>query len=341
VCWGGGRGPGMLTIGLSAAAGYTLFLRPHGAGAGAAPRIVPTALFVMVSGMIHLLTITLRRRYRERDELLQEARQAERDRNEALERERAARATAEEASSAKDAFLAMLGHELRNPLTPIVNSLQLIKARGVAGTRDLEIMERQARHLTRLVDDLLDIERITRGKVELSRVRVEVADVVARSIEMASPLVELKRHALHVEAPRGLVVLGDEHRLAQALGNIVINAAKYTDPSGTLRVSARREGDRISVSVKDSGMGIAPELLPRLFDAFVQGPRTRDRAQGGLGLGLALARTLVQLHGGTVTAHSDGPGKGSEIVITLPAAPADRGADERSPLPHDEAQANA
>lgn len=234
-----------------------------------------------------------------------------------------ARAQAESASRAKDEFLAMLGHELRNPLSPIVTALQLIRLRrGGTATKELEVIERQVQHLVRLVDDLLDISRITRGKIQLKRAPVELAAIIAKAVEMASPLFEQRRHRLRVDVPRlGLRVYADETRLAQVVANLLTNAAKYTDVGGEIYLRAARGGSDALVTVKDSGMGIDPELLPRVFDLFVQGRQSIDRGQGGLGLGLTLVRSLVELHGGTVEARSDGPGQGSEFTIRLPAIP--------------------
>ena len=248
--------------------------------------------------------------------------EAAQERDELLAREQQARLEAEMASRAKDEFLAMLGHELRNPLSPMITALELMRMRGGdAFGRERTIIERQVQHLVRLVDDLLDISRITRGKVELKRRALELGDAVNSAIEMASPLLETRRHRLEAEVPRrGLVVEGDPDRLAQVVANLLTNAAKYTEPGGIVSVRAAREGGDVVVRVRDSGMGIAPELLPRVFDLFVQGHRALDRSQGGLGLGLAIVRTMVELHGGRVSADSAGPGKGSEFVVRLPAA---------------------
>jgi len=235
----------------------------------------------------------------------------------------------EAASRAKDEFLAMLGHELRNPLSPIATALQLMKLRGDSRTsREQQVIERQVNHLTRLVDDLLDVSKITRGKVELRKERVEVADVIAKAVEMASDLFEQRNHDLAIDvAEERLWVDGDPVRLAQVVANLLTNAARYTERGGKIVVSARREagksaGGDIVIRVEDNGSGISPELLPRIFDLFIQGHRSSDRAQGGLGLGLALVKNLVALHGGSVVALSDGPGKGSEFVIRLPPAAA-------------------
>jgi PAS domain S-box-containing protein len=231
-------------------------------------------------------------------------------------------AAAREASRRKDEFLALLGHELRNPLAPILTALELMKTEdGPAAIEARRVIERQAKHLVRLVDDLLDLSRITRGKVELALEDVEIAEVLEVAIEMTSPLLEQQAHELVVEAPRsGLAVRADTVRLAQVLQNLLSNSAKYTAPRGRISVRAMRDGQHVVVSVEDDGAGIAPELLPRLFDPFVQGARTIDRAQGGLGVGLTLVNSLVTLHGGRVEAHSEGVGKGTRMTVRLPAA---------------------
>jgi PAS domain S-box-containing protein len=232
------------------------------------------------------------------------------------------REAAESANRAKDEFLAMLGHELRNPLSPILTALQLMKLRGSdASERERTVIERQVTHLTRLVDDLLDVSRIARGKVELKEEIVEIAEIVAKAIEIASPLLEQRRHTLDVHVQRrGLTVKGDSTRLSQIVSNLLTNAAKYTPPGGHITIRTEEGDGEVVVRVRDSGLGIAPEVLPRVFDLFVQERQTIDRSQGGLGLGLTIVRNLVERHGGTVSANSEGPGKGSEFVVRLPRA---------------------
>jgi PAS domain S-box-containing protein len=233
--------------------------------------------------------------------------------------EQRAREGAEAANRAKDEFMAMLGHELRNPLSPILTALQMMKLRGdqVHG-KERAIIERQVRHLARLVDDLLDVSRITQGKIELHRDRVELSAIVAQAVEVASPLFEERVHRLFTDVPDDLSVLGDEHRLTQVLSNLLTNAAKYTPPGGRIDVIARAENGNAVITVKDTGKGIPPDLLSRVFDLFVQGYRTPERSGGGLGLGLSIVRMLVSMHGGQVSASSDGPGKGSAFTVTLP-----------------------
>ncbi|PTL82795.1 ATP-binding protein [Vitiosangium sp. GDMCC 1.1324] len=236
-----------------------------------------------------------------------------------------ARREAESANRAKDEFLAMLGHELRNPLAPILTALQLMRLRGSDATeRERTIIERQVKHLVRLVDDLLDVSRVTRGKIELKREKLELAEVVAKAIEQTSPLLEQRRHELTVDVPRnGLRLDADPTRLAQAFSNLLTNAAKYTEPGGRISVVASREGSEAVIKVRDNGTGISPEILPRVFDLFVQEGQSLDRSQGGLGLGLAIVRSMVTLHGGQVSAHSEGKGRGSEFTVRLPMVEAE------------------
>jgi PAS domain S-box-containing protein len=233
----------------------------------------------------------------------------------------ALRAEAEVASRAKDEFLAMLGHELRNPLAPILTTLQLMRLRRGDGLeKERAIIERQAEQLVRLIDDLLDVSRITRGKIELKRERVELAEVVAKAIETAGPLLEQRKHQLTVNVPRDLVVDGDAARLTQVIVNLLTNAAKYTEHAGRVTVDGARNGDEAVLHVCDSGIGMSPELLPKIFNMFTQERQPIDRSQGGLGLGLAIVRSLVEMHGGNVTAHSRGNGFGSTFSVRLPAA---------------------
>lgn len=243
-----------------------------------------------------------------------------------VEHERAALLEAAEAANrAKDEFLAMLGHELRNPLAPIVTALHLMKLRGDSSfERERTVIERQVTHLTRLVDDLLDVSRIARGKVELKRAEIDAIDVVTRAVEVASPLLEERKHVLVLDVPRSLVLHGDAVRLVQVVSNLLTNAGKYTAPGGHITVSGSAEGDDVVLRVRDDGIGMTHDMLPRIFDLFTQGAQSIDRARGGLGLGLTIARNLVELHGGRVHAFSEGPGKGSELVVRLPGARAGR-----------------
>ncbi|MET0322379.1 MAG: ATP-binding protein [Duganella sp.] len=233
-------------------------------------------------------------------------------------------------SRIKDEFLAMLGHELRNPLAPIVTALKLMKLRhpGCSDTlHEQDVIQRQVDHLVRLVDDLLDVSRIASGKVELRKEDVALADVLNKAIEMAAPLIEQKHHRLLVDVPT-VRWHGDPARLAQVVSNLLSNAARYTPAGGHITLATRVRERCVQILVTDDGNGIPATLLPHIFDLFVQGSRKLDRAKGGLGIGLALVRNLVQMHGGTVQAYSGGEGRGSTFTITLPDSVA---ADEPAP----------
>jgi signal transduction histidine kinase len=232
----------------------------------------------------------------------------------------AARRTAESANRAKDEFLAMLGHELRNPLAPIVTALELMRMRG-GDSREQDIIERQVAHVARLVDDLLDVSRFARGKVRLEKRRTPLVTLVSRAIETASPLFEQHHQYLEVHVPHeGLDVTVDPDRISQAIANLLTNAAKYSGDSSRVTVTAERDGDLVRLRVRDEGVGIAPDMLSRVFDMFVQHRQPADRATGGLGLGLTIVKNLVELHGGAVSVRSEGPGRGSEFWIELPLA---------------------
>jgi PAS domain S-box-containing protein len=227
-----------------------------------------------------------------------------------------------DANRRKDEFLATLAHELRNPLAPIRNSLQILKMPRVdAATveRSREMMERQVHQLVRLVDDLLDVSRVMRGKIELRMERVELATVVARAVETVQPLIEAQGHELTVSLPPDSLPLhADPVRLAQVVGNLLTNAAKYTEPNGRIRMTALRDGSEAVLRVSDTGIGIAPDMLPHIFDLFVQVDHAATRSQGGLGIGLTLVKNLVDMHHGTVEAFSPGLTRGSEFVVRLP-----------------------
>ncbi len=246
---------------------------------------------------------------------------AEAERADLLGRERAARTEAEAASRAKDEFLAMLGHELRNPLAAIASASQVLE-RDVGGDanqhRLVAIVSRQAQHLSRMVDDLLDVSRVSSGKITLSRESVDLRDVAERAVAAFREAGRIARHALSVST-RSAVVHGDPTRLEQIVWNLLDNALKYTPPGGQVHLTVTGDENVATLRVRDTGVGIAPELLPHIFDLFVQARRSIDRAEGGLGLGLTLVRRLVELHGGAVTASSEGAGKGSEFVVRLPA----------------------
>ncbi|HEX8108291.1 MAG TPA: GAF domain-containing sensor histidine kinase, partial [Kofleriaceae bacterium] len=232
------------------------------------------------------------------------------DRAALFDSERAAREAARSADRTKDEFLAMLGHELRNPLAPITHALELMRLRNPQPHREREIVERQVRHMTRLVDDLLDVSRIARGKIELTRSRVELAAVIDDAIELVRPLADERRHALIVQADPELAIDGDRARVVQIVSNLLTNAVKYTPSGGRIELTARRQGGDAVVRCTDTGVGIPASLLPHIFEPFVQHGATIERAMGGLGLGLAIVRSLVRLHGGTAAVASAGEGKG-------------------------------
>ena len=228
----------------------------------------------------------------------------------------------EHADRQKNEFLSMLAHELRNPLAPIRSAVDVLRLctqhdSDVVWAQD--VIDRQVTHLVRLVDELLDVSRITRGKIRLEMGHLRLADVVAAAVETSRPLIEAGRHHLTVSVPEQPIwIHADEARLAQVLSNLLNNAAKYTPPGGTIWITASQGGEDAAISVRDTGVGIPPEMLSRVFDLFQQVDRSIDRSQGGLGIGLTLARRLVDMHGGSIEAKSEGPGRGSEFIVRLP-----------------------
>jgi PAS domain S-box-containing protein len=227
----------------------------------------------------------------------------------------------QEQDQRKDEFLAMLAHELRNPLAPIAAAADMLKF-GTANEervrRASEVISRQVRHMTSLVDDLLDVSRVTRGLIQLERSVIDPMALVASAVEQSRPLIEARRHVLAIEGDAGgASIVGDAVRLVQALVNLLNNAAKYTPPGGRIVLAAARQGSTLEIRVRDNGIGIDRALQPHVFDLFTQAERSPDRAQGGLGIGLALVKTIITLHGGNITVDSDGPGRGSVFTITL------------------------
>jgi len=223
----------------------------------------------------------------------------------------------------KDEFLATLAHELRNPLAPIRNAVQILTKRGddpAMVAQSCEVLDRQIRHIVRLMDDLLDVSRVGRGKITLQKAPIDVAQVVSAAVETSRPLIEACRHKLTISLPESpLFVEADAVRMAQVLSNLLNNAAKYTDDGGRIDLIAERVNGEVRLRVRDNGIGVAPEKLPQVFDMFAQVESATQRSQGGLGIGLTLARRLVEMHGGKIEAHSAGLGKGSEFVVRLPA----------------------
>jgi signal transduction histidine kinase len=251
---------------------------------------------------------------------------AARQKAQLLERAQAARQDAEAANESKDEFLAMLGHELRNPLAPLQTSLQLIRRRLPSSPvdRQLDVIERQASNLARIVDDLLEVSRIRLGKIELRKARLDLGKAVSRALDSQRDAIEARRHDVSISLPmRPIDVIADAVRIDQVLVNLLTNAVKYTDVGGRIWVSVDVVGDRAELKVRDNGIGISSDLKPRLFGLFEQGSRDLSRTQGGLGIGLTVVRRLIELHGGEIEVHSDGPGRGSEFVVRLPLAPAD------------------
>ena len=227
-----------------------------------------------------------------------------------------------EANRRKDEFLAILSHEFRNPLAAIASAAQLVKLElqeNEAGQQAIGIIERQAAGLAHMVDELLDISRISGGKLQLHRQRVELGEFLAHALEAAQPMIAARHHELSVTAPSEAIwVDADPHRLEQIISNLVVNAAKYTDPGGQIAIAAERHGNQVTLRISDNGGGILSEMLPRIFEPFVQVDRSLERSQGGLGIGLALVKRLVEMHGGKVEAFSEGIGKGSQFVVQLP-----------------------
>jgi signal transduction histidine kinase len=310
--------------------------------------IVPEILQAKVSMFVELYR---KRRQLQRMNQELEARVAERTADlEAIAAElRLSQEQLREANQRKDEFLAVLGHELRNPLGALRNGEQVLALKA-GGNPELlwccEVIGRQVQHLTRLVDDLLDVSRITRGKINLRWEHVDLADVVERAIEITRPLIEARGHSLSVHLPDPAPVIeGDPVRLAQVVGNLLDNAAKYTANGGEIALRVERvdepAGEGLRIRVRDTGRGIPPALLPRVFELFTQAPQTREESQGGLGVGLALARHVVEIHGGRIEAHSAGAGHGSEFIVHLPAggprtqaaARADADTSEKPPSP--------
>jgi PAS domain S-box-containing protein len=233
-----------------------------------------------------------------------------------------------EAAQRKDEFLALLGHELRNPLAPIQTALDVMQLRFPdLAVREREVIARQLKHMLRLVDDLLDLARVARGSVQLKREVLNLGETVQRAIEIASPMFEAKRHRLDVSVPSDLAIFADTIRFSQVITNLLTNAAKFTPPGGRISVRARAEAGEVELEVADNGAGIAADQLERIFQPFVQAGREQAGAYGGLGLGLALVKDLVTLHGGSVEAHSAGLGLGSRFLIRVPLSTQPRSAE--------------
>lgn len=272
----------------------------------------------------------------ERGRAAAERRAAEAEREMLLARAQEALQRAEEAGRSKDEFLAMLGHELRNPLAPMATALHLMARKGDPGTRmEREVMQRQVSHMKRLVDDLLDVSRITGKRLEMRMQPLQLSDLVRHAAQAVQPVLGLRRFTLEVEpGAEDLWVSGDEVRLGQVLNNLLGNAVKFTGPEGTIAMRLRRVGGEAEIAVVDTGLGMSPEVLLHVFDLFYQAPQGADRSRGGLGLGLAISRSLVEMHGGTIRAESPGEGHGAAFTVRLPVdeSPAEA-ADSTAPVP--------
>lgn len=326
AAWYGGLGPGLLATIVSAVLASYFFLDPRFSFYVSRPDELVGLVFFIVAGATA--------------SWLFEALHAARRRVE-IERERSSRAEAalREADRHKDEFIAVLSHELRSPLAPLSNALHIVQ---LADRHEhhidaaLQVMERQVQQITRLVDDLLDLNRVRRGTLSLRRERVDLAAVLRRAHEMSQPAMDAGGHELTLSLPaEPLHVDGDPERLAQVFSNLLNNAAKYTAWGGRVRVSAEREGGEAVVRVRDNGAGIPKDMLSKIFDMFTQVDGSLARSRSGLGIGLSVVRQLVELHGGRVQARSEGPGHGSEFIVRVPAAPAsDRraAADSRRPI---------
>ena len=285
-------------------------------------RVYKEAHLRIAEDLAHRVSIAI-----ENNELVAALRAADRHKSELLEALR-------EEDTRKDEFLAVLAHELRNPLAPIRSAVSLLRAKGLPESKHAwagDVIERQVLHMSRLVDDLLDVARVGKGLIELRRDRLPLSSPLNAAIEASRPQIEGARHELSLAIDVvAMHVHADFTRLSQVFTNLIHNAAKYTDPGGRIAVSAAREGREAVVRVRDNGIGIDPEMIMRVFDAFTQVDRSLDRAQGGLGIGLTLARRLVEMHGGTVEARSEGLGRGSEFVVRLPLLDGDH---DRANLP--------
>lgn len=251
------------------------------------------------------------------------------------EEQRIKLAKAEEAERRNHEFLAIMGHELRNPLAPMLTALQLMRLRGGRNCeREMDVLERQLTHMRRLVDDLMDASRFERDEVRLSTRVMEIGDVLANAVDMAGPLVQTKRHRLEIHVPKnGLLVDVDPGRMTQVFGNLLNNAAKYTDEGGVLTISAAAEKEHVVVRVEDNGIGIPAELMPRIFDLFTQAQQGIDRREGGLGIGLCVAKKLVQKHRGEIYAENRATGKGSVFTVRIPRVDREPASDTKSAPP--------
>jgi signal transduction histidine kinase/ActR/RegA family two-component response regulator len=316
AAWYGGLKPGLLATALSALAADYLYLPTnHSFRIKSLSGAVALGVMVFAGILISLLCESLhrtRRRLEAEQENLRQSIELQREMREALA----------ESDRRKDEFLATLAHELRNPLAPVRNAIHILRAR-LPPTPELQwardVIDRQVTQMARLIDDLMDVSRITRGTFELRRERVSLVEVVRLAVETSRPSIDASGHDLVLRLPAEPIYLdADVIRLAQVFANLLNNAAKYTGPGGRIAVTAQRDADTVSVTVQDSGIGIPSEMLAQVFEPFTQLDRSLERARGGLGIGLALAKRLVEMHGGAIEAHSAGSGQGSRFVVRLP-----------------------
>ncbi len=314
----GGLIPGLLATGLGAVTGVYLFVTPYYTMAiDEASEWLALALFLVAGSTISAISEALHRNRRRLEQEVWERQKAEMAAQESASR-------LKEADRHKDEFLAMLAHELRNPLAPIRNAVRVLRLRSPHEPElqwGQDVIERQVECLMRLIEDLLDVTRISRGKMELRLKRVELAGILQGAIESSRPLIDQQRHELSVALPAEPIYLeADVVRLAQVFMNLLNNAAKYTDKGGKIWLSAESQDSSVVVRIKDTGIGIAPDKLPHLFEMYYQVDNALERSRGGLGIGLTLVRRLVEMHGGTIEARSEGSGKGSEFLVRLPCA---------------------
>ena len=318
AAWYGGLKPGLLATILSTlAADYLYTPRRHSFYVGTLSGAVALGVLCFAGVLISLLCESLHRTRRRLESEQENLRQS-------VDLQRQMRAAMTESDRRKDEFLATLAHELRNPLAPVRNAIHILRAR-MPPTPELQwardVIDRQVTQMTRLIDDLMDVSRISRGTFELRREHVALDDVVRSAVETSRPGIDASGHELSVHLANEPIYLdADVIRLAQVFANLLNNAAKYTGPGGRIAVTAEREMGMVSVTVQDSGIGIPAEKLTQVFEPFTQLDHSLERSRGGLGIGLALARRLVEMHGGTIEAHSPGPGAGSQFVVRLPVS---------------------
>jgi signal transduction histidine kinase/CheY-like chemotaxis protein len=316
AAWYGGLRPGLLATVLSAlAADYLYIPRDHSFHIQSLSGTVALGVLIFAGVLISLLCESMhgtRRRLEAEQENLRQSIEMQSQMREALA----------ESDRRKDEFLATLAHELRNPLAPVRNAIHILRAR-LPPTPELQwardVIDRQVTQMARLIDDLMDVSRITRGTFELRRERVALEEVIRLAVETSRPSIDASGHDLIVRVPPEPIYLdADVIRLAQVFANLLNNAAKYTAPGGRIAVTVERDADTVSVTVQDSGIGIPSDMLARVFEPFTQLDRSLERSRGGLGIGLALAKRLVEMNGGAIEAHSAGAGQGSRFVVRLP-----------------------